>query len=67
MSIKEVTGVGCHPGSSLRRSFCPQQRGRSAWSSDRPSSSGMIVTMPIGMLIGGVARLLEFRPELLEG
>ena len=26
MNIQEATDVGCHPGSSLSHSFCPQQR-----------------------------------------
>jgi hypothetical protein len=70
MSIQEVTGIGCNPGSSLGRSFYPQQRGRSAYNSDRHSSSahdcyhpGVLCLLPMAILTGGVPRLPEFRPE----
>jgi hypothetical protein len=45
-----VQGIGCKPDGSLGGSFCPQQRGRSAWVVPGTPVQGMIVTIPIGVL-----------------
>lgn len=60
-----IQGVGYEPDNSLGGSFCPQQRGHSAWSSDRHSSSGhdryhpdqRPLFFPIKILTSGVTRL----------